>query len=313
MLRIALIGCGEHSCIAHAPPLARHAAEQKGQLELCAACDLDLAKAQSVCAEYGFKKPYTDFRQMIDKERPDGCVCIMPVHLTASVAEEMLRCGMPCVIEKPMGASIQEVRELAKVAAQTKTPHLVSVNRRFIGHLNQAKQWADAQGRVRFLRAAMLRVRRIEPEFVWGTGMHIVDAMRHLAGDIEDYHACAVADVGGSRWYWANLKFAFGRGGSLQILPTAGVEEEIYELCGDGFMAQVFNYQLNGTRLRCWRDGKLEVDEVTDAQTPPFVYRGEYAECGEFLAALGEHRPPRPGVADVLPSAELCARLLEGR
>ena len=46
MIRLALVGCGEHSRTSHATPLARYAALNPGDLELVAACDLNLDRAR---------------------------------------------------------------------------------------------------------------------------------------------------------------------------------------------------------------------------------------------------------------------------
>jgi hypothetical protein len=62
--------------------------------------------------------------------------------------------------------------------------------------------------------------------------------------------------------------------------------------------------------MRCWRNGKLEVEQSLDKMTAPFVSRGEYAETCHWISALREGRSPAPGVGDVLGSAELCAQLM---
>jgi predicted dehydrogenase len=313
MLRIALIGCGEHSRDSHAAPLSRLASERPSQITLAVACDLNLERAEQVCRQFAFAKPYSDYRQMLDREKPDGCVCVMPMPLIAAVGQEMMTRHIPCVIEKPMGATIQEVRKLAQVAQETKTMHMVSVNRRFLPHLNQAIRWAAEQGPLRFVRAAMLRINRQERDFAWGTGMHVVDALRHIGGEMEDFRCESAGKDPDVPWYSAALRFAGGALGSLQILPTAGMDEEIYDLCGEGFRATVISHQATGTTLRCWRQKHLVCEEALGREVASFVFRGEYEETAEFLDALSENRSAHPVVSDVLPSAELCAKLQVAR
>ena len=79
MIRIALAGCGEHSRSSHAAPLARYAAQHPGEIELVAACDLNREKALEFCHTFGFQRAYTDLGHMLDSEKPDACVCIMPM------------------------------------------------------------------------------------------------------------------------------------------------------------------------------------------------------------------------------------------
>src|SRR5579863_7789191 len=45
MLRLALIGCGSHSEIAHASALAHYVARHPGDVDLAATCDIDIGRA----------------------------------------------------------------------------------------------------------------------------------------------------------------------------------------------------------------------------------------------------------------------------
>ncbi len=69
MIRLGLIGCGEHSEIGHAVPLARYKAEHPGEIELTAACDLRLERAQLFSSRYGFLHAYGDMKEMLDRDR----------------------------------------------------------------------------------------------------------------------------------------------------------------------------------------------------------------------------------------------------
>jgi myo-inositol 2-dehydrogenase / D-chiro-inositol 1-dehydrogenase len=319
MIRIALSGCGEHSELYHATSLSRHAKERAGQVELAAAVDLNLERAKSVCAQYGFKKAYTDYREMLEKEKPDGVVAVMPVPLIARVAEEFMTRGIPCVIEKPIGANIDEARRLVDVAKRTGAIHMVSVNRRFSPVLNKAKAWVKDQsaekGPMRFLRGAMLRVGRTEKDFVWGTGLHLVDAIRHVAGDVQDLRVARSGSedgTGKTMWYAASVKFTSGALGAFEICTTTGKAEEVYDMLGEGYRARVSVQQNGEASLQCWSAGKLVLEESARAGEEGFVSRGEYAETAEFLDALAAKRAPWPGLAEILPSAEICWRLLRG-
>ncbi len=313
MLRLALVGCGRHSETGHAAPLARYAKEHPGQVALAAACDLRLERAEEFCNGFGFAKAYADVKEMLDEEKPDACVCVMPVAKIAATATVLLRAEIPCTVEKPPGASLDEVRGLARVARETGTPHMVSVNRRFIPRLNRAISWAREQGEVRYVRGAMLRHRRAEPSFLWGTAIHAVDAMRHIAGELKEYDAGAVKGPGlSTRWCGISFRFKTGCLGRLDILPTCGMVEETYELFGEGFRARVSceaatGEQARGMTLECWKGGELVLRDAAPPDEPADVLSGFYGEAEEFVSALSEGRPPRPSVEDILPSAEICS------
>lgn len=311
-LRLALVGCGEHSELSHAAPLKRYAASRPGEIELAAACDLDVSRAERFCREYGFARAYASLDELLAAERLDGCVTVMPVARIGAVAAAVLERGIPCVIEKPLGTSLEEVERLAEVTRRTGTPHMVSVNRRFMPYLNRAALWAREAGGLRYVRATMVRHRRDEPDFIWETALHALDALRYLAGEIKEYRVTLHRPQGVSaNWYLISLDFEGGVRGQLEVLPTAGVVEESYELFGEGFRARVVAGSGPQRSLQCWRGGRLEVEESVDEGTPEDLRSGAFEEVLEFVGALREGRRPAPTVEDILPSSRVCFQIAE--
>jgi len=309
LIRIALVGCGEHSEGSHAAPLARYAAERPGEISLAAACDLNLARAEEFCQRFGFARAYSDLGKLLADGGTDACVTVMPVERIAEVGALLLERGVPCVVEKPLGASLSEVEELARVARETKTPHMVSVNRRFLPYLNRAVEFVAAGGGPRYVRATMARHARDEADFISTTAIHAVDALRHVAGEVADFRSKVIGG-GAARWYVISLDFEGGAAGQVEILPTAGVVEETYELFGEGVRARVVCGSGSQKLLRCWRGGRPEVEEAADGQ-PEDVCNGGYGEVVEFVRALGAGARPSPTVEDVLPSARICYSVAE--
>lgn len=303
MVKVALIGAGSHCRGNHAPALAQYAKDHPDELNLVAVCDLVRDKAEAFAREFGFKKAYTDHREMIAKEKPDGCVCVMPIPLIVPLAKEMMEMGMPSTVEKPPGASVSEARELLSVAEKTGTPHLVSVNRRFQPLIVEGREWALSQGPIRFVRASMLRHNRREPVFVSGTGIHSLDALRFLAGDVADVQAFSQHD--GTPWHHFVFRFVSGAVGAFDVLPSDGCAEERYEMYGEGYRVNMAVENSAEPRLQCWKDGKLVLDKRPPEGQPSFVRVGPYAEAREFVRALIEKRAMWPTMADVFPSLEL--------
>ncbi len=189
---------------------------------------------------------------------------------------------------------------------------MVSVNRRFMPYLNRASAWAREAGGLLYARATMVRQRRDEPAFIWETALHALDALRHVAGEIKDYRATLHRPEGlSANWYLVSLDFEGGARGQLEVLPTAGVIEESYELFGEGFRARVVAGSGPQRSLHCWRGGRLEAEEFADETAPEDLRSGAYEEVLEFVGALREGRRPAPTVADVLPSSRVCFRIAE--
>src|SRR5216683_7527563 len=113
-IRIGLIGCGQHSEIGHAIPLARYAASHPGSIALAAACDLKRERAEMFCQKYDFVRAYQDADEMLAKEQLDVCIAVTPVERISEIGIKLLQAKMPCVVEKPLGASMSEVQGCAK-------------------------------------------------------------------------------------------------------------------------------------------------------------------------------------------------------
>jgi len=277
-----------------------------------ATCDLNLDRARDFCREFGFARAYSDVETMLTTERIDGCVCVMPMERIVGLAIMLLERKIPCVIEKPLGTSSLESERLARVTRETGTPHMVSVNRRFMPYLNQAKSWAMNIGPLQYIRATQVRHGRDEPDFVWATAIHVLDALRHLAGEVADsqtevHRQTALSTV----WYEISLRFESGARGRIEVLPTAGMVEESYELFGEGFRARVVAGSGPQRSLECWRAGQMELEKHSDESQPEDLRNGAYEEVIEFVQALKTGRRPWPSVEDILPSARICFAIAE--
>lgn len=307
MIRLGLIGCGEHSEGGHAVPLARYKAAHPGEIELTAACDLNFERAQLFCRQHGFLNSYRDVDEMLARHKLDGCIAVVPVERISELGIKLLTHAIPCVVEKPLGASLAEAKALLAAAQATNTLNMVSVNRRFMPFLNRALEWTRTAGSLRYVRCVMFRHERREPEFLWATAVHAIDAMRHIAGPVSDagIHALGKGEAA-TAWFSIDLSFVSGVSGRLDVLPTAGMLEETYELIGEGFRAAVTCPFGPERGVRCFRENRLDLAESASANVPEDVLNGCYDEAAEFIRALSRKEPPYPSIEEVFPSVELC-------
>lgn len=307
MIRLALIGCGEHSEDGHAVPLARYNAAHPGEIELTAACDLNLERAQLFCRQYGFLNPYRDVNEMLARHKLDGCIAVVPVKKISELGIKLLTHAIPCVVEKPLGASLAEAEALLAAAQATNIPNMVSVNRRFMPFLNRALEWTRPAGSLRYLRCVMSRHARREPEFLWATAVHAVDAMRYIAGQVSDAKILVLGQgETAAEWYSIDLNFASGVSGRLDVLPTAGMLEETYELIGEGFRASITCPFGAERGFRCFRENRLALAESEPEDMPGDVLNGCYDEAATFIRALARKEPAGPSIEEVFPSVKLC-------
>jgi len=306
MIRLGLIGCGAHAESGHAIPLARYKAAHPDEILLAAVCDLQIERARGFSSKYGFLAAYRNVDEMLAKENLDGCIAVVPPENISELGIKLLTLGITCVVEKPLGASLAEAQALRDSAVATKTANMVSVNRRFMPLLNRAIEWTRHAGRLRYVHCTLARHARQEPEFLWATAVHAVDTLRHIAGQVVAFDLRTLkAPAGATAWYAVDLQFENGISGRVDVLPTAGMLEETYDLFGEGFRASVtcpFGPKLG---WHSFRDGRLIEAETVPAETPEEIVNGCYDEAAAFIHAL-RGGTPEPSIVEVFPSVELC-------
>src|SRR5690242_11248377 len=98
MIRLALIGCGQHAETGHAAPLSRYKLEHPDEIALVAACDVRIERAQRFCAQYGFKAAYGTIEEFLSHEKVDGCILVVPTERISDTGILLLNRGIPCVV-----------------------------------------------------------------------------------------------------------------------------------------------------------------------------------------------------------------------
>jgi myo-inositol 2-dehydrogenase / D-chiro-inositol 1-dehydrogenase len=309
VIRLGLIGCGEHSEIGHAIPLARYKSAHPADIKLACVCDLRRERAELFCTKYGFAKAYDNLDAMLAAEQLEAVIAVVPVERISEVGVRLLKTGIPCVVEKPLASSLTELVALRNAARATQ--NMVSVNRRFMPFLNRAIEWARSAGPLRYVRCTFTRHARTEPDFLWGTAVHAVDALRHIAGDIEKTEIRTLkSSEGQASWYGIDLEFENEVSGRIDVLPTAGVLEETYELISEGYRAIVTSPFGPKRGWRAFRENRVVIEETDDGMPEDVVF-GFYDETTALIQSLTAKRPPRPTIEDVFPSVELCFRLAQ--
>ncbi len=308
-LKLVMVGAGNHSQRNHLPAVARYVSAHPGQVVLAGLCDLRLEHARALAETYGFARAYADLGEMLRVERPDGCIAVTPIPVTVEIAERIVRSGVPLLMEKPPGATWVEARQLVAIAERTGARVMVSMNRRFDPAIRAARSWWDERP-IHYLRGCIARIDRREPEFAYGTAIHPLDAMRAIAGDIASYRT-QVQMAEDAAWYVVHLQFAGGAQGTLEVLPTAGVQGESYAWSCEGAYVEVRVGEHDAGTARGWERGVLALRYDPPEGEPVYVQNGTYGETVAFLSALARGAAMHPSPAEVLQSVEICEAMME--
>jgi predicted dehydrogenase len=88
---------------------------------VAALCDVDRRHLEGAGRRFADAHRYTDFREMLDKEKSlDAVVISTPDHTHAAAAIRAMRQGLHCYCEKPLTQTVTEARQMAELAAAKK-------------------------------------------------------------------------------------------------------------------------------------------------------------------------------------------------
>jgi myo-inositol 2-dehydrogenase / D-chiro-inositol 1-dehydrogenase len=319
-VRLCQVGCGEHARVAHGPSQARCAAERPG-LELVGCCDLDPARVEAFRRDFGYSRAYTDPATMLEAERPDAVVVVVPVQHTVAVGCLVLERGLPLLLEKPPGQTTGEVDQLIAAAERdgSVVPHQVAFNRRFAPLVQELRRRIEAAGSLQHLHYEMTRVERRDPDFST-TAIHGLDAVRYLAG----------CDYAHARFRYHDLP-ELGKGvanilvdavmasratAHLAFCPVAGVlvERAVAHAHGQSLYLRVPMWGGVDSPGRLWHfaGGRLADDlsgERVGDGTALHELGGFYRETVAFLDAIASGRAPSPSLRESRQSVEIAARI----
>jgi len=305
MIRVALVGAGNHSRKNHAPALRRAADAFPEWVRLEAVCDRDLDRAEAARREFGFGAAFGRIEELIEKASLDAAILVMPIPQILPTARPFIERGLAVSIEKPLGRNPAEARDLVEMVERHNAPATVSLNRRFEPGLRVALQRARALGPIRHVRGVMLRVNRREADFLWGTGIHLLDLLAYVAGPLSLVSATAPTPTGRA----GLLRGAEGISVAFEILPVSGRNEDRLRLVGEGYCVDCRTGPVAPWRVATHVGGASPVSEEAARSDPEFVRNGTYAETLAFLEAVRRGRPMPAPPGDVLPASDIAWRL----
>lgn len=225
--RIAVIGCGSISMGYHGPSYQKYAAEHE-DTQLAACCDLDFDRGRLFCEKFGFNKAYTDWKEMLDWEKPDAVCLNVPPPLTPIFTIPILRMGYPLLLEKPPGLTEADVDEMIHVADETGTPNQVAFNRRYaplVAHLRDILVQRFTPEQIQHICYDFCRIGRTDADFST-TAIHGIDAARFIVNSdyaVVNFHYREFPRAGPSvANIFMDCTFRSGATAQLSFLPLSG-------------------------------------------------------------------------------------------
>lgn len=278
---IGFIGAGNHATWTLYPTL-----QYVPDVHLRCVCDLDLDKARAAAARFGAEQCYADYAEMLAAEPLDAVFCCGGPGLHAEVIAACLDRNLPLFVEKPPAPTAAALEPLASRAEETATPVMVAFMHRFA----PVTCWArSVMERPEFGRAMTVTAR----EGLWGmaaeslvmdSGIHHLDLMRCLCGNVEWVQATRVSDGNKRHAVSVTMRFVGGVLGQLNLnsLESLTTPSDRIEIHGDqgGFLRLE-----NWTRAEWVRDPGVLFSPPTDPVQSSLYYEHGWTAAGSNRSA----------------------------
>ena len=137
-IKYALIGCGRIS------PNHIMAVQNNKEIELRAVCDLNKDNARNLLSVCGLAEQdiniYTDYHEMLAKERPDLTAVATESGKHAAIALDVLDAHSHVIVEKPMALSLKDADQMIQKAEQKNLKLCICHQNRFNKSVQQIRK-----------------------------------------------------------------------------------------------------------------------------------------------------------------------------
>ncbi len=176
------------------------------EVEITALCNSNLERAKGIMAQYGVKKHYTDYKEMILKEKPDFVDIITPPETHFEMCKFAADNGVHIICQKPLAPTYKASKQIVDYVSKTNVRFVVHENFRFqpwhreiktmisngvvgnLFNLNFRSRMGDGWGEDAYL-ARQPYFRDYKKLLIYETGVHFIDTFRYHAGEVKDVYA----------------------------------------------------------------------------------------------------------------------------
>jgi predicted dehydrogenase len=324
-IRIAVIGCGNHSRGALQPGLAR-----LPHFDYVAACDLEEAVAADCARRYGAGAVYKDYRRMLDEVRPEAVLVVGPPQLHLEAGLEAAARGIHLFVEKPSAPDVDGAATLAEAFRQAGRVGMVGLFWRHAEAFQRAARMAaDPSFGTTLLfdglymspgpRVPLWGATDAASSFLTDQAIHAVDAMRFLMGDIEELTAHAGEGPDAALGYAVSLRFTSGAAGSLAVTSFTDAFTSRFTVHGSAGASLEIT---DGEALRVLARPVLPggrggyVDQNLAEWRQGWSYAGHLRpgyveELVAFARAIRDGFPPSASLDDAAAALRVCVAILE--
>jgi len=216
-----------------------------GEAQLVAAADINEELLEERRREFEFT-PYTDYREMLEKEQLDGVTVVTPDPYHREIVIDAANAGVHILCEKPLDVTVEGCQEMIDAAEANGVLLQVDFHKRYDEYHIAMKQKIEAGdlGEIEYGYAHMedrIEVPRdwfpgwaVNSSPAWFLGIHFYDLARFLMGNAKGVRVWATGvrkklkSLGVDTWDSVSAKVEFDNGASV-MFDTSWILPDTFE------------------------------------------------------------------------------------
>ena len=310
-VRVGMIGAGRLANSVHYPSLASF-----DDVEFAGICDLAAKPLNETADKYNIEKRYSDYRKMIEETSPDAVYVIGQPQYMYDIWIWCLNQGLNLYIEKPMGITIHQARNLAYLAEKNGCVTQVSFQRRNCPLVVFLRNQCLERGPI-FHASVTFYKGDVEPfldarDHMMDDGVHVIDTLRWMCGgEVVEIHSLAkhiqVPDI---NFIPVLLQFDNGAVGIMVNNFASGRRIFRVEMHSRGITAEA-NIEDKGY---VYADGdtvgtEYDTREVAGGEEG-YVFGGNQSKNRDFIDCLKSGGKPSSHFSDAVKTMEVAEKIL---
>jgi len=248
------------------------------EVTITALCNRDPTRAKTILERFGIPRHYTDYRDMLEKERPDFVDIITPPPTHLEMCRTAADLGVHVICQKPLAPTFDEARKIVEHTARPGVRFMVHENWRFQPWYREIRRLLDSGVIGDKIHVMTFRSRmgdgwgpdaylNRQPYFreyprllVYENGVHFIDTYRYLAGEIKRVYAVLKKlnpVIAGEDFAAVVFDFASGATG---LWDANRYNESNYP--NPRYTFGEFLVDANGGSIRLYNDGRLTIQPL---------------------------------------------------
>lgn len=275
------------------------------EVTVTAFCNRNAERAKPIMEKYGIERHYTDYRDMLVKEKPDFVDIITPPSAHLEMCKIAADLGIHVICQKPLSPTFEEAKQIVDYTDKAGIRFMVHENWRFQPWYREIRKLLDAGAVGDKIHSIYFRSRMgdgwgqdayldRQPYFrdyprllVYENGVHFIDTYRYLCGEIKEVYAVLKKlnpVIAGEDYAAIIFKFESG---------TTGIwDANRYNECNFEKPRYTFGELLldaNGGSIRLYLDGRITIQKLGEKERMHNYYHEDRAFSGDCCYTTQRH------------------------